>query len=91
MTAPVTSTTTNPRIPGTGSKSRLGYASHLSCRECGATYELGATHVCAECFGPLEVSYDLPAITRASIEAGPQNIWRYASLLPVPGLAGAEG
>jgi threonine synthase len=80
MTAPATTTT-----PLTsGSRSRLGYASHLSCRECGATYELGATHVCAECFGPLEVSYDLPAITRASIEAGPHNIWRYASLLPVP-------
>src|SRR3984957_5342588 len=79
MTAPITTTPTTDR-----SRSRLGYASHLSCRECGATYELGATHVCAECFGPLEVSYDLPTITRASIEAGPQNIWRYASLLPVP-------
>jgi len=81
MTAPTntsTSTTTTPKT------SRLGYASHLSCRECGATYDLGATHVCAECFGPLEVSYDLPVLTRASIEAGPHNIWRYASLLPVP-------
>jgi threonine synthase len=64
--------------------SRFGYASNLSCRECGQTYELGATHVCAECFGPLEVSYDLPPLTRASIEAGPHSIWRYASLLPVP-------
>jgi threonine synthase len=82
MTAPVTTSTTTPLT--SGSPARLGYASHLSCRECGATYELGATHVCAECFGPLEVSYDLPAITRASIESGPQNIWRYASLLPVP-------
>src|SRR6202046_5701959 len=79
MTAPITTTPTTDR-----SRSRLGYASHLSCRECGATYELGATHVCAECFGPLEVSYDLPALTRASIESGPHNIWRYASLLPVP-------
>src|SRR3984957_14692717 len=79
MTAPITTTPTTDR-----SRSRLGYASHLSCRECGATYELGATHVCAECFGPLEVSYDLPTITRASIESGPHNIWRYASLLPVP-------
>ena len=89
MTAPVTTlTTTTPRTAGPlatrSLASRLGYASHLSCRECGATYELGATHVCAECFGPLEVSYDLPVITRASIEAGPHNIWRYASLLPVP-------
>lgn len=64
--------------------SRLGYASELACRECGQTYELGGTHACAECFGPLEVRYDLPPLTRADIEAGPQNIWRYASLLPVP-------
>jgi threonine synthase len=79
MTASAVSTSTS----NSGS-SRFGYASHLSCRECGQTYELGATHVCAECFGPLEVAYDLPALTRASIEAGPGNIWRYASLLPVP-------
>ncbi len=64
--------------------SRFGYASELACRECGQTYELGATHACAECFGPLEVRYDLPPLTRADIESGPQNIWRYASLLPVP-------
>ncbi len=64
--------------------SRLGYASELACRECGQTYELGGTHACAECFGPLEVRYDLPPLARADIEAGPQNIWRYASLLPVP-------
>jgi threonine synthase len=64
--------------------SRFGYASELACRECGQTYELGATHACAECFGPLEVRYDLPALTRGDIESGPQSIWRYASLLPVP-------
>ncbi|HEV2254882.1 MAG TPA: threonine synthase, partial [Streptosporangiaceae bacterium] len=31
-----------------------------------------------------EVGYDFPRLTRADIEAGPQNIWRYAALLPVP-------
>jgi threonine synthase len=63
---------------------RFGFANHLFCRECGATFELGATHACAECFGPLEVGYELPSLTRSDIEAGPANIWRYASLLPVP-------
>ncbi len=63
---------------------RLGNASGLSCRECGSEYSLGAQHACMECFGPLEVRYDLPPITREQIEAGPRNIWRYASLLPVP-------
>ena len=63
--------------------SKFGYASHLACRECGHTGELGAQHACAECFGPLEVRYDFPALSRAAVEAGPPNIWRYASLLPV--------
>jgi threonine synthase len=45
-----------------------------------------------ECFGPLEVSYDFPELTRADIEAGPLSIWRYASLLPVrPDIAAAPG
>ncbi len=64
--------------------SRFGYATRLSCRECGQTFELGAQHACAECFGPLEVGYDYPSLTRESIESGPPSIWRYASLLPVP-------
>src|SRR5262252_2140376 len=63
--------------------SKFGHASHLACRECGHTSELGAQHACAECFGPMEVRYDFPALSRASVEAGPPNIWRYASLLPV--------
>ncbi len=63
---------------------RFGNASSLTCRECGSRFDLGAQHACADCFGPLEVSYDYPATTREQIEAGPANIWRYASLLPVP-------
>jgi threonine synthase len=68
----------------TKTQSRFGYASELACRECGQTYDLGAQHACSECFGPLEVGYDLPHLTREAIEAGPPSIWRYASLLPVP-------
>src|SRR5437763_7654229 len=61
-------------------------ATGLVCRNCGATFGLIAEHACAECFGPLEVGYDrdlMRAVTRQQIEAGPQNIWRYAALLPV--------
>src|SRR4051812_14256338 len=57
----------------------------LVCRACGAEFPLAAQHACYECFGPLEVAYDpdiLARVTRAQIEAGPQNIWRYAGLLP---------
>jgi threonine synthase len=62
----------------------LGSATGLSCRECGTQYEIGPLYACGECFGPLEVAYDFPTITRATIEAGPSNIWRYKDLLPVP-------
>src|SRR6516164_906783 len=82
--APVTTSVSAP--------SRFGFASHLFCRECGATAALGASHACAECFGPLEVGYQLPPLTRASVEAGPASIWRYANLLPVPpGILAAPG
>lgn len=62
----------------------LGRATHLACRECGATVPLGPHYACFECFGPLEVAYDYGIITREQIEAGPRNIWRYRDLLPVP-------
>jgi threonine synthase len=72
-------TTATIQIP-----SRFGYATHLSCRECGHQTALGSRHACDECFGPLEVAYSLPRISRKTIESGPLSIWRYASLLPVP-------
>ena len=62
----------------------FGNARVLSCRECSHEVELGPHYACPECFGPLEVAYDFPAITREQIEAGPANIWRYKALLPVP-------
>jgi threonine synthase len=62
----------------------FGNATELVCRECGATQPLGPFYACQECFGPLEIGYDFPAVTRAQIEAGPKNIWRYQALLPVP-------
>lgn len=62
----------------------FGNATHLTCRACGAQSPLGPFYACLECFGPLEVGYHFPAVTRAQIEAGPKSIWRYAPLLPVP-------
>jgi len=62
----------------------FGNAEALSCRECGHRVDLGPHYACPECFGPLEVAYAFPAITREEIEAGPRNIWRYKALLPVP-------
>lgn len=59
----------------------------LKCKECGAEYELQALHVCEFCFGPLEVTYDYKnlarTVTRDTIQAGPNSIWRYRPFLPV--------
>lgn len=62
----------------------FGNARALACRECGHEVVLGPSYACPECFGPLEVAYDFPVVTREEIEAGPRNIWRYKALLPVP-------
>ncbi|MCD9196745.1 threonine synthase [Aeromicrobium wangtongii] len=78
------STTTAQTSTRTIRDGAFGHATGLACRECGATQDLGPYYVCRECFGPLEISYDFPAITREQIEAGPANIWRYKALLPVP-------
>ena len=59
----------------------FGNAVGLSCRECGHRRELGPHYACPECFGPLEVAYDFPAVTREQIEAGP------AQHLALPGAA----
>ncbi len=64
--------------------------SHLQCKECKAEYPLEALYVCEQCFGPLEVVYDHSRLVdggrdelRRRIQAGPQNIWRYADFLPL--------
>lgn len=68
----------------TAREGAFGNATGLVCRACGAQQELGPHYACLECFGPLEVAYDFPTLTRAQIEAGPKSIWRYQPLLPVP-------
>jgi threonine synthase len=66
--------------------------SHLQCKECKSEYPLQALYVCDRCFGPLEVAYDHSRLVacdleerRRRIQAGPQNIWRYADFLPLAG------
>ena len=59
----------------------------LTCHLCGKTYPAEALWVCAECLGPLEVSYDYDAVrsvmTRSLVESRPPSLWRYQELLPV--------
>jgi threonine synthase len=58
----------------------------LRCRVCESELPAVASGVCLRCFGPLEPVYDWAelarAVSRASIEAGPRSLWRYAPLLP---------
>jgi threonine synthase len=80
----MTSVLTDPSLLSVAAP--FGAATNLACRECGATYDLGPSHVCELCFGPLEIAYDdeqLRTVSRESIEAGPRTMWRYAGLLPV--------
>jgi threonine synthase len=62
---------------------------NLKCKECGSTYELGASYFCENCFGPLEVAYDFSGLkadeAKRRIQAGSQGIWRYADFLPFAG------
>ena len=67
----------------------MRFVSGLTCHLCGASYPPEALWVCAECLGPLEVTYDYEALRRSfgrdSVAARPGSMWRYRELLPVEG------
>src|SRR6201994_1697547 len=66
----------------------MAYFYELCCRECGKRFPNQPLSACDECFSSLEVAYDLAAakqtFTREAIARGPQSMWRYHALLPVP-------
>ena len=66
----------------------MAVAYELRCRECEKRYDNAPLSICEECFSPLEVFVDLDQakgqVTRESIAQGPDSMWRYQSLLPVP-------
>ena len=57
MTSGALTATTDTTVTRSGPD--LGPARHLSCRECGATTELGPFYACTECFGPLDQQFFL--------------------------------
>jgi len=63
----------------------LGLPVSLRCRECGKEHPPSRLAFCEDCFGPLDVEYDLAKINldRGSFEGRSRNIWRYSELLPV--------
>ena len=55
----------------------------LRCRECKKEYEPTFKYICDECFGPLDVHYDFPSITKDIFASREQTYWRYFELLPI--------
>ena len=67
----------------------MSYVTGLQCHLCQARYPAKALWVCERCLGPLDVTYDYPAVrgvmTRQAVESRARNIWRYRELLPIEG------
>ena len=63
----------------------MGKVQLLQCRECGKEYEPIFQYICEECFGPLEVKYDLESlkVTREAFTSRPKSLWRYFELIPL--------
>jgi len=55
----------------------------LECRECKKIFEPTFKYVCDECFGPLDVKYDFPSVTKNTFTNREHTYWRYSELLPI--------
>ena len=55
----------------------------LQCRECKKEYESTFKYICDDCFGPLDVKYDFPLISKDTFSNREQTYWRYFELLPI--------
>ena len=55
----------------------------LQCRECKKDYEPTFKYICDDCFGPLDVKYDFPTVTKDTFTNREHTYWRYFELLPI--------
>ncbi len=55
----------------------------LQCRECKKEYESTFKYICEDCFGPLDVKYDFPTISKDTFVNREHTYWRYFELLPI--------
>ena len=55
----------------------------LQCRECKKEYETGFKYICDDCFGPLDVKYSYPKISKTTFSNRENTYWRYFELLPI--------
>lgn len=67
----------------------MAFVRGLHCRSCDRVYPSGPFYYCEDCFGPVEVLYDYPAIaaalSRDVIARRAPGMWRYRELLPIEG------
>jgi len=55
----------------------------LQCRECKKEYESTFKYICDDCFGPLDVHYDFPSVSKNTFTNREKTYWRYFELLPI--------
>ena len=55
----------------------------LQCRECKKEYEPTFKYICDDCFGPLDVKYDFPSVTKETFANREHTYWRYHEMLPI--------
>ena len=55
----------------------------LQCRECKKDYESTFKYICDDCFGPLDVKYDFPSVSKETFVNREKTYWRYFELLPI--------
>jgi threonine synthase len=63
----------------------MGSIRFLKCRECGAEYTPVFKYICEECFGPLDVIYNVPkGLNKDTFSSrSDKTYWRYFELLPI--------
>lgn len=61
----------------------MGSIKSLKCRECNREYSPQFRYVCEDCFGPLDVTYEAPRLSRHTFELREKTYWRYFELLPI--------
>jgi threonine synthase len=63
----------------------MGIVRCLKCRECSREYEPSFRYICEDCFGPIDVEYEIPSdLTRDLFSKRQEkSYWRYFELLPI--------
>ena len=55
----------------------------LQCRECKKEFESTFKYICEDCFGPLDVKYEFPSVSKDTFANREHTYWRYFELLPI--------